>query len=167
MMRVLLVLSIPAVFAWLVLGLSTTPKSHNQSDDHPTVESLATPGPNVSYLHTQSLGNGLELSSWMALGAPLLDQSGHVVRPAAFSCAFLYQRVQLGELHSLRAFDAVGHEALQLDLSGLDVSVADPALEGQVPPKSYRIDVSPKPGLSWEGVVNPASDVVIAATLLQ
>jgi hypothetical protein len=158
-------LGLVAIIAML-LGLSAALAPRKPLDDQHTVASIGSTSTSTAVQQRIVLEANLEVRSWIALGASLTDQDGHVVRPAAFSCSFLYRHVHLGEAHWLRVLNAGGHESIHLELSGLDLGLGDPTLSVEASARSYQIDVSPKTGLSWEAVADPRQDTVIAVTPL-
>ena len=150
----------------MVFGVSSALAVRTQSNDHHTIPSPGPTGTNVAAQQTTVLEDNLEVRSWIGLSAPLLDQDGHIVRPAALSCSFLYRHVHIGETHALKAIIGSSHESIHLAVSGLDLGVGDPTLSGDASLRNYQVDLAPKSGMTWESVVDPRQDVVLSVTPL-
>jgi len=151
-------LSVPLI---LGVALPVATATRKQSEGSPAIPASGAQGANTSVQRLFVLEEDVQLRSWIALGAPLLDEQGRMVRPVAFSGSFLCQRVHLGEVHELRSVLSSGHEGFHFDLSGVDLGVANPALSEQAARRHYQVDVSPRSGLNWDAVVDPRQDVEV------
>ena len=83
----------------LLVGIPAAFAARSKPDEHHTIPSSGVGGPETAVQRNLVLEDGVELRTWIGLGAPLLNQGSQVVRPIAFSGSFLYRRVHLGEDH--------------------------------------------------------------------
>ncbi len=118
-----------------------------------------------AWLDSQDIGNGLVLDTVLDLTEVVtLPATGESVRALVLNLEIVYGVGLIQQIHHLDLHAIADATPIQYDFVGIDRN-AVVALRDPLPPISYRVTISPKPGQTW-GDVAGVADVDIAAVEL-